>query len=116
MAKISPYPSLALFFMGYADWLITIVGVVYLGAVETNPLFAEMTKANLAGFTAIKLNATIFMGVLCYLGDRMLLRLKDENSKSYRVSRIILRTGYLITVGFLLATILNNLIVVANIT
>jgi len=116
MAKVSPYPSLALFFMGYADWLITIVGVVYLGAVETNPLFAEMTRTNLAGFTAIKLNATVFMGVLCYLGDRMLLGLKDENGRSFRVSRIILRTGYLITFGFLLATVLNNLIVVANIT
>jgi membrane protein DedA with SNARE-associated domain len=101
--------------MGYADWLMTIIGIVYLGAVEVNPLFAGLTRTNLAGFTAVKLNATIFVGVLCYLGERMLQNVEDKNSKPFLYSRIILRTGYLITIAFLLITILNNLIVIANI-
>jgi hypothetical protein len=113
--KISPYPSLAVFFMGYADWLTTIIGIVYFGAVEVNPLFAYMTETNLVGFTVVKLNATIFMGVLCFMGERMLQRLEDKNSKSFLYSRIILRAGYLITISFLLVTILNNLIVFAKI-
>ena len=107
---------MAIVFVGYLDWLTTIVGIVYFGAVEVNPLFANMTRTNLAAFTAIKLDATIFMGVLCYLGEKMLQRLRDKNSKSYVLSRIILRGGYLVTITVLLVTVLNNLIVVAEMT
>ena len=114
MLRHSLYPSLAIAFVGYLDWLTTIIGIVYFGAVEVNPLFANMTRTNLAAFTAIKLDATIFMGVLCYLGEKMLQRLRDKNSKSYVPSRIILRGGYLVTITVLLITVLNNLIVVAE--
>ena len=105
---------MAIVFVGYLDWLTTIIGIAYFGAVEVNPLFANMTRTNLAAFTAIKLDATIFMGVLCYLGEKMLQRLKDKNNRSYMLSRIILRSGYLVTVTVLLVTVLNNLIVVAE--
>jgi len=44
----------------------------------------------------------------------MLQRLKDENSKSFLRDRFILRVGYVIVTMVLLATILNNLIVVAK--
>jgi Domain of unknown function (DUF5658) len=100
--------------VGYLDWLTTIIGIVYFGAVEVNPLFANLTRTNLAVFTAIKLDATIFMGVSCYLGEKMLQRLRDKYSKSYVLSRTILRGGYLVTITVLLVTVLNNLIVVAE--
>ena len=115
MLKLRVYPGLALVFMGYVDWLTTVIGVAYFGAVETNPLFADMTRTNLVAFTAIKLTTTIFLGLLCYLGVRMLQRREDKNSKSFLFSRIILMGGYGITATILLITILNNLIVVAKI-
>jgi hypothetical protein len=101
--------------MGYLDWLTTIIGIVYFGAAELNPLFADITRTNLVAFTAIKLTTTIFLGFLCYLGERMLRRLKDRNSKSFLCCRIILTGGYVVAATFLLITILNNLFVVAKI-
>ena len=96
------------------DWLTTIIAIVYFGAVEVNPFFADITRTNLVAFTAIKLTTTIFVGLLYYLGEKMLLRLKDKNSKSFLCARITLREGYVITTAVLLITILNNLIVVAK--
>jgi ABC-type Na+ efflux pump permease subunit len=101
--------------MGYLDWLTTVIGIVYFGAVELNPLFADIARTNLVAFTAIKLTTTIFLGLLCYLGERMLRRLKDKNSRSFLCCRIILTGGYVIAVTFLSITILNNLFVVARI-
>lgn len=114
MLRIRPYHSLTLVFMGYVDWLTTIIGIVYFGAVEVNPLFAEITKTNLVAFTAMKLVTTIFVGLLYYLGERMLQRLRDKNSESFPYVRITLRGGYAIVTLVLLMTILNNLIVVAK--
>jgi hypothetical protein len=112
--KPSLYPSLALFFMGYADWLTTIVGIAYFGAVELNPLFAEITRTNLVAFTAIKMTTAIFTCLLFYAGETMLLRLKDRDSKYFSSSRIILMGGYVIMTTVLLIAILNNVIVVAR--
>jgi hypothetical protein len=100
--------------MGYVDWLITIVGIVYFGAVEVNPLLADIARTNLVAFTVIKLATTIFVGLLYYLGERMLQRLKDTKSKSFLCTRIILRAGYVITTAVLLAAILNNLLVLGK--
>jgi hypothetical protein len=100
--------------MGYVDWLTTIIGIVYFGAVEVNPLFAELTRTNLVAFTATKLVTTVFVGLLYYLGERMLQRLRDTNSESFPYVRITLRGGFAVAAMVLLMTILNNLIVVAK--
>lgn len=100
--------------MGSMDWLTTIIGIVYFGAVEVNPFFADITRTNLAAFTAIKLTTTIFVGLLYYLGERMLRRLKDKKSKSFLCARITLRGGYVITTAILLSAVLNNLIVIGK--
>jgi len=114
MLKVKPYPSLALFFMGYLDWLTTIIGIAYFGAVEGNPVMAQLTQTNLVAFTAVKLATALFVGLLAYQGERMLQRLKDKTSKSFLRARLTLRAGYLIVTTFLLVTILNNIIVVAR--
>ena len=114
MLEVRPYPSLALFFMGYVDWLTTIIGIAYFGAVEGNPLLAELTRTNLVAFTALKLTVAMFVGLLSYQGERMLQRLRDKNSKSFLRARFALRAGYIIVSTVLLFTILNNLIVVAK--
>jgi len=100
--------------MGYVDWLTTIIGIAYFGAVEVNPFLAELTRTNLVAFTALKLTAAMFVGLLSYQGERMLQRLKDKNSKYFLRARFALRAGYIIVSTVLLFTILNNLIVVAK--
>ncbi len=105
---------MTLVLMGYMDWLTTIIGIFYFGAVEVNPLFAEITRTNLVAFTAIKLTTTMFVGLFYYLGERMLLRLKDKKSKSFLCARIILRGGYVVITAILLSAILNNIIVIGK--
>jgi hypothetical protein len=100
--------------MGYMDWLTTIIGIFYFGAVEVNPLFAELTRTNLVAFTAIKLMTTIFVGLFYYLGERMLVRLKDRKSRSFLCARIILRGGYVVVTAILLSAILNNIIIIGK--
>jgi len=100
--------------MGYLDWLTTIIGIAYFGAVEGNPVMALLTRTNLVAFTAVKLTTATFAGLLAYQGERMLQRLEDKTSKSFLRARIILKAGYIIAATILLVTILNNLVVVAK--
>jgi hypothetical protein len=108
-------PSLILFLMGYMDWLTTIIGIFYFGAVEVNPFFTDITKTNLTEFTIIKLAITTFVVLLYYLGERMLVRLKDTKGQSFVCARLILRIGYLVITVILLSAIVNNIIVIGKI-
>ena len=96
------------------DWLTTIIGIVYFGAVEGNPFLAEIARISLPAFTAIKLSTTIVVGLLFYKAEKILLRTQDKNSLSFRCTRIILRGAYSTATVFLLIAVLNNLIVVAR--
>ena len=107
-------PSLALVLIGSMDWLTTMVGILYFGAVESNPFLADLTGTNLVAFTAIKLATTVFVGLLFYQAEKTLLRTQDKNSRSFLCARVTLRSAYIVTTVLLLFAVLNNLIVVAR--
>jgi hypothetical protein len=115
MLRIRAVPSLALVLIGSMDWLTTIIGIVYFGAVEGNPFLADITRTSLPAFTAIKLFTTIFVGLLFYKADKMLLRTQDKSTRSFRFARIILRVAYITATALLLVAVLNNLSVVFKI-
>lgn len=96
------------------DWLTTIIGIFYFGAVEGNPFLADIARTSLPAFTAIKLATTIFVGLLFYQGERILLRIQDKTSGSFQCTRIILRGAYVAATVFLLIAVLNNLNVVVR--
>jgi hypothetical protein len=112
--RIRAVPCLSLILVGSMDWLTTIIGIVYFGAVEDNPFLAEIARISLPAFTAIKLSTTIIVGLLFYKAEKTLLRTPDKNSRSFQCTRIILRGTYIAATVFLLITVLNNLIVVAR--
>jgi hypothetical protein len=112
--RVRAVPCLSFILMGSMDWLTTIIGIVYFGAVEGNPFLAEIARISLPAFTAIKLSTTIVVGLLFYKAEKILLRTQDKNSLSFRCTRIILRGAYLTATVFLLIAVLNNLIVVAR--
>ena len=114
MFTVKVVPSSALVLVGSMDWLTTIVGIVYFGAVEGNPFLADITRTSLPAFTAIKPSTTIIVGLLFYKAEKTLLRTSDKNTRSFKCARIILRAAYIIATMFLLAAVLNNLIVVVN--
>ena len=112
--RVRAVPCLSFILIGSMDWLTTIIGIVYFGAVEGNPFLAEIARISLPAFTAIKLSTTIVVGLLFYKAEKILLRTQDKNSLSFRCTRIILRGAYLTATVFLLIAVLNNLIVVAR--
>lgn len=114
MFTVKAVPSSALFLVGSMDWLTTIVGIACFGAVESNPFIAGITGASLIAFTVIKLLTTVFIGLLFYQGERMLLGTPDKSSRSFQYMRIMLRGACVAATGFLLFAVVNNLIVVAS--
>lgn len=105
---------MTLVLMGTMDWLTTIIGIAYFGAVESNPLMAGLTSTSLLTFTAVKLATTMLVALLFYKAEKTLLAAPNRTSRSFMLTRIILRAAYVITTALLLAAIVNNLIVVAR--
>ena len=100
--------------MGSMDWLTTIIGIVYFGAVESNPFMAGLTSASLVTFTAVKLTTTVFVALLFYKAEKNLLVAPDKTSRSFKLTRIVLRSAYIIATTLLLAAVANTLLVVAK--
>jgi len=114
MFRIRAVPSLSLILMGSMDWITTIIGIVYFGAVEGNPFLAEVTRTNLLAFTTIKLTTTAIIGILFYKAEKALMRTPDKSTRSFRYAHLILRGAYIMATTFLLIAVLNNLAVVVQ--
>ena len=100
--------------MGSMDWLTTIIGIVYFGAVEGNPFIADITQTSLPVFTVLKLSTTVMVGLLFYKAEKTLLGTPDKSTWSFKCARIVLRVAYVVATVILLFAILNNLIVVVS--
>jgi len=111
--QVKTSPSL-LVLMGSLDWLTTIVGIVWFGAVEGNPFLAGLAGTNLPAFTAIKLGTAAFVGFLFYQANKTLNRVEDKSSKGFMRTRFVLRGAYLASAIFLTFVVLNNILTVVN--
>jgi len=112
--RIKAVPSLAIVLMGSIDCLTTTIGILYFGAVESNPFLAGITMTNLPAFAVIKLAATIFAVLLFSLAEKILMKAQDKNSKAFVRTRYLLRGAYMAVVVFLLIIVLNNIIVIVR--
>jgi hypothetical protein len=112
--RVRAVPGLSLFLMGSMDWLTTMIGIVYFGAVEGNPFIANVVSASLPAFTAIKLSTTIIIAFLFHKADKMLLKTQDKNTRSFRYTRFMLRGAYIMATALLLFAVLNNLLIVVK--
>ena len=111
--QIKTSPSL-LVLMGSLDWLTTIVGIVWFGAVEGNPFLAGLTGTNLPAFTVIKLGTAIFVGFMFYQANKTLSGLENKNSKGFVRTRLVLKGAYLASAIFLTYAVINNVLTVIN--
>ena len=114
MFKVKAGLSLALVVAGMLDLLTTIVGIMFFGAVESNPFIASIAGASLPAFTAIKIATTACLGFLFYKGESLLLAVQDKATRSFKCTNVMLKGACLAATGFLLFAVVNNLIVVAN--
>jgi hypothetical protein len=96
--------------IGTLDWLSTIVGIVFFGATEKNPLLANFTQTNMLLFSAIKLTAITITGLIFYkAGTKTKL-----SSEITPFAKKFLKSGYVISLFALSAVVLNNFSVIAK--
>jgi hypothetical protein len=100
-----------LILIGTLDWLTTLVGVMFFGATETNPLLTSLTQSNMLLFSTVKLSAITFTGFLFY-------RAETKTKLSSQISpfaKKFLNSGYVISLFFLMAVVLNNFAAIVNV-
>ena len=69
MVKKEVLFAISIILIGTLDWLTTLVGVIFFGATETNPLLASLTQTNIPLFSAIKLSAITLTGLAFYKAE-----------------------------------------------
>ncbi len=111
---VRAFPSLALVLAGSMDWLTTIIGLTYFGAIEANPFIANIASQSLPLFTGIKLCTTFIVGLLFYQANKSLQQTQDKTSKSFKWTKYILKTAYVAATAMLLVAVVNNLIILIN--
>jgi Domain of unknown function (DUF5658) len=112
MFSVKSVPSPAMVLSGTMDWLTTVIGIFFFGAIESNPFMAEFTAGGLFTFTVVKLSITFVVAFLFHKADKTLLTEMNKKSRSYTFSRITLKGAYIISTALLVAAVLNNLTVV----
>jgi hypothetical protein len=104
MGKRAQWFCITLILLGVLDWLITMVGILFFGSQEINPLFAGLTQTNLVLFSFVKLSATLLIGFLFYQGGTMVVKQNGCFGGSFLFS------GYLMSLTVMTAIVTNNLV------
>jgi hypothetical protein len=112
--RVHAIPSVSFIIMGSLDWLTTIMGILYVGAVEANPFLTDIAGTNLLGFTAIKLFTTVLVGFLFYKAEKNLVRTQNRTTRTFLYTQRLIRGSYIAATTFLLLAVLNNLLVLAK--
>ena len=112
MSTARTLPSLFLILMGSMDCLTTVIGVLYFGTVELNPLIAGLVNSNIGIFVVIKLSVTVMAAIVFILAERMLSKLPDHTSKSFLNTQKVLKIAYIGIVLFLVIVVANNILVI----
>jgi hypothetical protein len=102
---------LSLILMGFLDWLTTIIGILYFGAIEINPLFAGMTKASILAYSGIKLSVVVLTGFLFYKADRIEKMLRGNS----HFGRRFLELGYSVSFMTLTFVVASNIMTVVKV-
>ena len=97
--------------MGFLDWLTTVLGVLYFGAVEINPLFAGITKASILAFSGIKLSTAVLIGFLFYKG----YAIEKTPGLNSHLGKRFLESGYFVSLMALTVVVTNNVIAVVSV-
>jgi hypothetical protein len=104
-------PSL-LALMGSIDWLTTIIGIAYFGAVESNPFIATLASTNLVAFTVLKLGTAFLVAFLFYQAERTMREAQDDRNGNFKGRFYVLRGLQAASLIALLYAVLNNLAVI----
>ncbi len=104
-------PSYIIVLMGTIDALTTVIGTLYFGATELNPLMTSIINTNIAGFLILKLLASFCIGGTYVLVKRILNDATDKSSKTYKYESRLMKIAYTIVIVSLIIVVTNNLVV-----
>ncbi|HKZ87862.1 MAG TPA: DUF5658 family protein [Candidatus Bathyarchaeia archaeon] len=114
MFRTNAFPSLVLITMGLMDCVTTVVGILYYGAVELNPILTGVVNANLTAFIALKLTSTVFVALIFRQAGKILMQNNRNNNRSFAWNHNILRIAYAGAALFMLVVVVNNVLVLAR--
>ena len=95
--------------MGSIDWLTTIIGITFFGAVESNPFISTLANTNLLAFSVLKLVATLAVASLFYQAEKKLSNTRNNEGRSLKRRVGLLRLFQSISLLVLASAALNNL-------
>jgi len=108
MVKKEVLFATSIILIGTLDWLTTIVGITFFGAIETNPLLASLSQTNMLLFSAIKLSAITLTGLAFYKAETK----TKITSQISPFAKKFLRSGHGICLLCLTIVVLNNVSVI----
>jgi hypothetical protein len=109
--KTNILPSFVLLLMGTMDCVTTVIGVMFFGAIETNPVLVGVVNSNIAVFTVLKLAATFCIAGTYILSKTMLDRTVDKDTRSFKLGNVFVKVAYAGLVLFLIAVVVNNFLI-----
>lgn len=94
--------------MGTLDCLTTVVGTMYFGTKELNPIISGLLTTNLS-CVVVKLAVTVFVAVTFVLLEKILLKNAGIKDMSFRIAHNTLRAAYVGIICFLIVVVTNNI-------
>ena len=93
------------------DCLTTVIGTVYYGARELNPILTGLVSSDLPAFVILKLALTVSVGLILIFSQETLSSYHNKNSISFKVMLQILKIAYISIILILAIVVANNLLV-----
>ncbi len=112
--KTTIYANLLLVMLGSLDCITTVIGILYFGAVESNPFLSGVVSTNLPAFVILKMTTTIFVCLIFTQAQKILMSNENKTTKAFTLTHALLKaanTGVIVFLGIVVA---NNLIVLSN--
>ena len=111
MLRKEVVPSLLIMLMGTLDCVTTVMGVVYSGDKELNPVLAGVVSSDVGAFLAVKIGVTVLMAFTYVFARKLLMRLPNVNGRNLSFSFKILASAYGGIIAFLALAVANNLLI-----
>jgi hypothetical protein len=105
------FPGYIIFILGSLDCLTTVIGLIWSKTNELNPLMATIISTGLGTFVVVKIAATVFIVCTYTLANRTLMKTHNKDGKGFKYSYKLLKASYLGIIMFLVAVVINNVLI-----
>lgn len=104
-------PSILLVVMGTIDCITTVIGILYHGATELNPLMAGIVSSNIGAFLVVKLVATMIAASSFVFANKTLMNTQNKATRTFVYSAKFIKIASAVLLVFLAIVVANNLLV-----